>query len=146
MLVLLDSGPLGLLVHTSRGAQLEEWVDGLRAAGHDVGIPAIVYYELRRELLRAQIAVSLSRLDRAIRQLMFADVSLAVLQRASELWAITRQQGLPTAADAALDVDVILAATALELAQTGLDVVVATSNVAHLSRFVDAREWAEVRP
>jgi predicted nucleic acid-binding protein len=146
MLVLLDSGPLGLLVHTSRGAPLEEWVDGLRAAGHDVGIPAIVYYELRRELLRTRIAVSVNRLDRSIRQLMFADVSLAVLRRASELWALSRQQGLPTAPDAALDVDVILAATALELVDAGHEVVVATSNVSHLSRFVNAREWLEIQP
>ena len=59
--------------------------------------------------------------------------------RAAELWAQARQQGYPTADPQALDGDVILAAQALTLHG-----IVATDNVGHLARFVDARPWQEI--
>jgi hypothetical protein len=62
---------------------------------------------------------------------------------AAELWAQARQGGYPTAPDPALDGDVILAAQALSL---GVPVVVATANVAHLSRFVPADVWQNIAP
>jgi hypothetical protein len=45
----------------------------------------------------------------------------------------------------ALDADVILAAQA-EAIETDFDqpVIVATTNVAHLTRFLDARYWTEI--
>jgi toxin FitB len=52
----------------------------------------------------------------------------------------------PTAPDPALDADVILAAQATEVEQTGRSVAVATTNPRHLSRFVDARFWQEIAP
>lgn len=54
---------------------------------------------------------------------------------------------MPTATAEALDTDVILAAQVLEAAEdAGSAVVVATTNPRHLSRFVDARDWREIRP
>lgn len=44
----------------------------------------------------------------------------------------------------ALDGDVILAAQALLVANEGNEVIIATTNVGHLSRFVDAREWQDI--
>ena len=41
----------------------------------------------------------------------------------------------------ALDGDVILAAQAILEVNAGNEVVIATTNVGHLSQFVDAREW-----
>ncbi len=52
-----------------------------------------------------------------------------------------RQRGRPTADPKALDGDVILAAQATLVADEGNEVIVATTNVGHLSQFVDAREW-----
>ena len=60
--------------------------------------------------------------------------------KAAELWAQARNSGLPTADPKALDCDVILAAQALEK-----DGIVATENVGHLSRFVDARDWRDLQ-
>jgi hypothetical protein len=43
-----------------------------------------------------------------------------------------------------LDADAILAAQSTLLAQPGDQAIVATTNVGHLSRFVDARSWREI--
>jgi len=64
--------------------------------------------------------------------------------RAAELWAAARNAGLPTAGPDALDADCILAAQALLSAGPSDTVTVATENVAHLSRFVDAQLWETI--
>ena len=60
---------------------------------------------------------------------------------AAQLWADARNRGKPTADRNALDGDVILAAQAIWEVNAGNEVVIATTNVRHLSQFVDAREW-----
>ena len=57
-------------------------------------------------------------------------------------WAEARQQGRQTAGDQSLDADVLLAGQAHALSG---DVVIATTNVGHLSRFVAAEEWHTIR-
>lgn len=51
---------------------------------------------------------------------------------------------MPTADDHDLEGDVILAAPALILTESGETVIVATTNLRHLSRFVDARLWSDI--
>ena len=65
------------------------------------------------------------------------------MREAADLWAEARNRGYPTAHDAALDGDVLLAAQARDLHADppGERVVVATTNVAHLERYVDAQLW-----
>jgi hypothetical protein len=60
------------------------------------------------------------------------------------LWALARTEGYATADDSALDCDVILAAQAQLAAEDGFVVTVATTNVGHLGRFVDARPWEAI--
>jgi hypothetical protein len=43
-----------------------------------------------------------------------------------------------------LDADVILAACATTIGQTGDLVIVATTNVGHLARYCDARDWTAI--
>jgi hypothetical protein len=65
------------------------------------------------------------------------------MRRAAELWAQARNAGQPSAADPALDGDVILAAQTLGF---NAPVVVATGNPGHLTRFVTALPWASITP
>lgn len=144
--MLLDSGPLGLLVHPRFTIQLNLWARGLLESGTDVVLPEITHYELRRELIRTQNVESTRWLDTMAQTFRYEPITTPAIVRASELWAQTRRAGRPTADNKALDVDVILAATAIELQLSGDDIVVATTNVAHIGRFVAASEWTAIRP
>jgi predicted nucleic acid-binding protein len=145
--VLLDAGPLGLLSNPRRSAAASagrKWLDALSAAGRRVIVPEIADYEVRRELLRVKRLRGIANLDQLARQLEYLPLTTTAMRTAAELWAAARQQGQPTAADGALDADVILAAQALTLGTP--DVVVATMNVGHLSRFVPAEAWQNIIP
>jgi predicted nucleic acid-binding protein len=142
--ILLDAGPLGLAVHPRPVPGFREWLASLRATDATIVVPEIAHYELRRELLRIDQQGSIERLDRLIDACRYAPITTPVILRAAQLWAETRRRGRPTADDRALDGDVILAATALEMMDGGDDVVVATTNVGHISRFVPAALWGDI--
>ncbi len=146
-IVLLDAGPLGVLANphpSARGIACRAWAAGLKAAGRRVLVPEITDYEIRRELMRMHKSRSVATLDGLAQQLEYLPLTTAAMRKAAELWALVRQQGRPTAADHALDADVILAAQALTLGAPS--VVVATTNVGHLSRFVPAELWENIAP
>ena len=65
-------------------------------SGQRVIIPAIVYYELKRELLRAGKNFSIARLDAFASTTpgRYLPLSDEALQLAAELWAKARQQGI----------------------------------------------------
>lgn len=109
-----------------------------------VAIPDIADNEVRRELLRADKTTGLRRLDALKSSFRYLPITSDTMFLAARFWAETRRRGQPTADDHALDGDVILAAQATLLQQTGESVIVATTNPQHLSRFVDARLWAEI--
>lgn len=149
--LVLDSGPLGLLTHPQRNAEvvaITDWLSRCLRSGHRVIIPAIVFYELNRELLRAKKTFGVARLEAfasttAGRYLPLSDEALRL---AAELWAKARQQGRPSADHKDLDVDVTLAAQALSFGPAPADVIVATTNTKHLSQFVTAKDWQEIVP
>jgi len=99
-------------------------------------------------LIRAGRPKGVARLDELAGLVGYLPLDTAVMRRAAELWARARNEGTPTAADAALDADVILSAQAQLAAESepGLEVIVATGNVGHLARFVDARAWEGIAP
>ena len=145
---MLDSSPLSALSLPARGQTISiaQWSWACLAAGHRIYVPEVVDYELRRELLRAGKTASISRLDRLKTTFRYLPITTPAMLRAAQLWAASRRQGIPTGDPKKLDIDVILAAQALTLAVPPHEVVVATANVAHLSRFVAAALWSELAP
>lgn len=150
--VFLDTTPLGLL--TIRPGKSEEadacrvWIDTLTDGGLRIYVPAIADYEVRRELERLGHSAALQRLDdfeNAVRGRLIPITQEAMFQ-ASKMWADVRRQGMQTAAPEALDGDVILAAQVRELWLPIGQFVVATSNVRHISRYVNAQIWHSIVP
>lgn len=141
--VLLDSGPLGMISNpnaTGVNRECYEWMEALLVRGFEVRVPEIADYEVRRELLRANKSEGIARLDLLKNTIGYLRITTLVMLEAAELWAQARRAGMPTADPKALDCDVILAAQALDM-----DGIVATDNVGHLSRFVIAKPWRDIR-
>jgi predicted nucleic acid-binding protein len=127
-------------------ASCARWLQGVLARGDTVCIPEIADYELRRELLRAKPpggGVGVIRLDALIGLVDYLPITTAIMRTAAELWARARSSGQRTAPDLALDGDVILAATVLDLeSRVGAGPVIATTNVKHLATLVRAQLWS----
>jgi predicted nucleic acid-binding protein len=144
----LDSGPLGLITQPQRSQEViavTDWLKDCLRAGARVLVPAIIYYEIKRELLRANKVIGIARLDAFVNAVPDRYVPLTddALRFAAELWAQSRRVGRPTADATALDIDVLLAAQALRLGSSAL---VATTNPKHLSQFVQALPWTDISP
>jgi predicted nucleic acid-binding protein len=119
-------------------------LQGLAYAGFEVVIPEIVDYEVRRELLRARKQQGLGRLDALKGLLRYTPITTSVMLKAAEFWAIARNLGRQSADDASLDADMILAAQAWAVSGAGDEIVIATTNVRHLTLLATARLWREV--
>ncbi len=142
--ILLDAGPLGLATNPNRSPSnlaCTRWLQELIAAGTHVLVPEIADYEVRRELLRANKTRGLAKLDELANSLGYLPLTTAAVRKAAECWAVARQQGQQTASDQALDADVLLAGQTLTLDG---DVIIATTNVGHLTRFIAAEEWHKI--
>jgi predicted nucleic acid-binding protein len=125
--------------------ECKAWLASLVQHGTQVVVPEIADYEVRRELLRANRDRGLARLNALKAMLGYAPFTPVAMLKAAEFWAVARNTGRPSADDAALDADVILAAQAAVLAQGETQPVIATTNVRHLGVFADARYWRDVR-
>jgi hypothetical protein len=152
-LILLDSRPLGLTVRAPSKPQVvryHAWLNAISATGATMVIPEIAHYEVRRELLRIRAAGSLRRLDFALDPssgFIHLPLTTEAIIKAAEFWAFVRRTGMPTASPDALDADAILAGQAALAGQPGDTVTIATTNLAHLSRFpgVDAQVWDQIQ-
>ncbi len=148
----LDTSVLGLLCHprSEEGRQVARWLtQTLRDGDPDTAIflPEIADYELRRKLIHMAkksgrlTSASLKRLDQLSRLLTFLPLDTPTIRAAAELWADARGRGLPTASDAALDGDVILAVQA-----RAVGAKVLTTNVKHLRPLVEVVGLDELLP
>ncbi len=145
--IFLHSYPLGQLSIPVRGNTVRpvaHWAANCIASGREIYVPEIADYELRRELLRAKKTNSVRELDVLKMNFNFLPLTSDAMLLAAGLWAQSRNQAVPTADPKALDVDVILAAQALTTNLPKAQLVVATSNVAHISRFVSADIWSNI--
>jgi len=142
--VWLNAGPLGMISHPRPVSEIVVWLVNLVTAGVDVLIPEIADYEIRRELLRSRRDKGVYRLDQVKASLGYVAITTEAMLKAAEFWADARRRGRPTAHAESLDADVILATQAATLDSN--DVVVATTNPRHLTRFVKADHWENIKP
>jgi predicted nucleic acid-binding protein len=145
--IILDSGPLGLITNPKLSPEsiaCAQWLQSHITAGNRTIIPEIADYEVRRELLRANKTRGITRLDNLARSIEYLPLTTAAMRKAAELWSQARQQGQPTAGDKTIDGDMILVAQAITLGIP--DVIVATTNLGHLSRFIAADLWQNIDP
>ena len=145
--VLLDSGVVGMITNPKAHPICQNcrlWLDNLAPRGYRIALPEIADYEVRRELIRADKSKGIDKLNRLKDKIQYLPINTSIMLKAAELWAETRRKGRPTADPQALDGDVILAAQAMMVKEIGYDTIVATTNVKHLSLFVDARDWQEI--
>ena len=145
--IVLDTGPLGLVTNPKfsvESAACTQWLQAHITLGSRAIIPEIADYEIRRELLRVNKTKGLARLDDLAKFLEYLPITTTAMRQAAQLWAQARQQGQPTAGDKTIDGDMILVAQAMTIAIP--DVVIATTNVGHLSRFITAELWQNIIP
>lgn len=138
MKLILDTIVVGQVCHPRKYADVRTWL-ARAVTEHEPLISEVADYERRRELLRIGARRSLARLDELSRELRYLPVTTATWRSAANLWALLRRTGKASAADAALDGDVLLAAQA-----TAEGAVVVTSNKRHFEPLVQALDWHEV--
>lgn len=153
--VFLDTGPLSEIVRR-RGQNTDadacfDWFQALTTAGVRLCVAEVNDYELRRELLRADKTSSIRRLDALISVPgRYVPISTNAMRLAADLWAGSRKLGIITAPPQAIDGDAILAAQVqMFAAAEGIplsEIIVATTNVRHIARFVQADEWSNIQP
>ncbi|MFN3648944.1 MAG: type II toxin-antitoxin system VapC family toxin [Armatimonadota bacterium] len=148
--IVLDTSPLSIVTQRAGVAEAEacrRWLAECRRANCRILAPAIAYYEVARELRRSGRDTGLARLE-AFCALpgCYLPLTDTALRLAASLWASARNSGRPTADPKELDCDVLLAAQALDLGLRPEELVIATSNIGHLSQFVRAELWSDIRP
>lgn len=153
MIVMTDSGILGKLCNPNRTEEtiaVNDWLFTLLSRGIFVVSSYICDYEVRRSLildsLKKSNVNSIQDLDELKDLITFLPITKEVMLKAANLWAEARIQGIPTADDKSLDADIIICAQykVLEQEYPGRYIVIATTNVKHLSRFTEAKEWQEI--
>lgn len=134
----MDTGVLGQICHPRRYQDVRLWCQRA-AAVHEILIPEVADYELRRELIRIGAQRSIDHLDELERELRYVPITTVIWRHAARLWALQRQRGQPAAAPASLDCDVLIAAQALADGAT-----VVTLNQRHFADLVGCMAWQDV--
>lgn len=146
--ILLDTGPLGYLVHPNDKGDVGKcklWFEGLLSANVSVRVPEIADYELRRKLIHLKSTASIALLNKLIRTSGgLVRLTSRTMRKAARLWAQSRWDGKQTGDDTAIDGDMILCAQAQMLAKDGFEVEVATTNLKHIEHYCTARKWSEI--
>ena len=123
-IILLDAGPLGLVTNpraTTENRECNLWLQAQLGQGVRVLVPEIADYEVRRELLRAGKSRGLARLDALSQSIGYVPLTTNVMRQAAVFWA-----------------------QAQDLNDKGHTAIIATTNVKHLTLFVDARLWRDI--
>jgi hypothetical protein len=153
MIVFLDSGVLGLLTNPNKEGKpllCENWLYSLLAKGVYVVSSDVCDYEVRRSLILEKAKNpgldSVNNLDELRDIIDFLKLETKVMFSASQTWVEARQKGRKTADDSSFDVDMIIIAhwRLLKRKYPSRYIVIATTNVKHLSEFTEALNWEDI--
>lgn len=147
--IILDTGPLGVATKRRGVPDAEacrQWIASGIRNGARFHVPALAYYEVCRELERIRNFAGIARLDAFCNAVpgRYLPVTDTALRRGCRLWAQARNAGTATADPKELDCDVLISAQALDLVVPAPDLIIATTNVGHLSQFVTADLWTNI--
>ncbi|MEM8777271.1 MAG: hypothetical protein AAGF26_00070 [Cyanobacteria bacterium P01_G01_bin.49] len=141
-----DAHPLSQITHPRIKPSVQKWLKSLDKETV-IKVAEITDYELRRELLRTGKQKSIDRLNKFNQEVGLIPLNSAVMQKAAELWAWTRNKGKPTASNDSLDGDVILVSQAIIQLSNFDKITIATTNIKHISLFKekgnDVLDWEE---
>lgn len=155
MIIFLDSNILGLINSGSESPEAiacDRWFYHLFRRASFVS-SELCLYEVRRGLLKASL-----QSDKPVPGLQglkeleddgwveFLVADRQVLNIAAELWAKAAASGQTSRSDKDIDIDIIISAhyQILVSEYPGQQIIVATKNLKHLSRFCTAENWQDI--
>ena len=154
MIVFIDSSVLGIIANPNKIGEpnkCREWLYKLLSQGVYICSSEICDFEIRRNLIleyqKKPHLNSIHNLDKLQEIISFLPIDWELLKEASTLWASARSQGIPTADNKSLDIDIIICSHWQKLKEEfpGRYIVIATTNVKHLSRFAEAKNWVDIQ-
>jgi hypothetical protein len=158
MIVFLDTNILGILCNRNaliyESQECKRWFDTLFARGVRFVTSDLCDYEVRRGLIGSsmragKIAPGIEVLNslKTDGLIEFLPVSTLALDLAANLWAKASIDGRSTRDEKNIDIDIIISAQYQIMKDEfpGRRVVVATTNLKHLSLFCDAANWRDIR-
>ncbi len=158
MIIFIDSNILGLISNDNNlfeeAKQCRQWFYSLFARGGRFVTSDLCNYEVMRGLISSsmrsgEVLPGIKSLEflKADRFLEFLPVSTEALDLAAELWARASTSGRTTRDEKDIDIDIIISAQYQLIRDEfpGRKVVVATTNLKHLSLFCDAANWRDIK-
>jgi hypothetical protein len=158
MIVFLDSNIIGIICSTNAqfilANECRRWFETSFTRGARFVTSDLCDYEVRRGLISSTIrskklVPGIILLDNLKLDgfLEFLPVSTAAFELAANLWARANNDGRTTRDNRNIDVDIIISAQYQLLNDEfpGQRVIVATTNLKHLSLFCDAAHWQDIK-
>ncbi|MCU0546946.1 MAG: hypothetical protein MUE44_33095 [Oscillatoriaceae cyanobacterium Prado104] len=157
MIVILDTNILALLVApideklsedeklAKESYQCTEWFYKLLSKGAYVTSSDLCDYEIRRKLISIN-SKSVRELDELRNLIEFQKVTIAVLEKAAELWAEARNMSQSNKVPENIDIDCILQAhwCLLKEEHPSRKIVIATKNIKDFQRATECSIWQNI--
>jgi predicted nucleic acid-binding protein len=158
MIVFLDTNILGLVCNKNtsfdESQQCKKWFDTLFLRGVRIVTSDLCNYEVMRGLKTSSIrsrlvAPGIKSLEslKSDGFLEFLPVATEALDLAADLWARASTSGQTTRDEKDIDIDIIISAQYQLLRDEfpGQRVIMATTNLKHLSIFCEAAHWRDIK-
>jgi predicted nucleic acid-binding protein len=158
MIVFIDTNILGLISNENtsfdEAQQCKKWFSTLLIRSVRVVTSDLCNYEemrglLSSSILKKEVAPGIKSLEflRADGFLEFLPVSTEALDLAAKLWARASTSGQTTRDEKDIDIDIIISAQYQLLRNEfpGQQVIMATTNLKHLSIFCEAAHWRDIK-